>query len=68
MPLKVALNYNCKHFGRSNQEGSAILQLFYLNSLLDHCRNFYTSVPKAVLVHSPGQASISIIIFVLSKY
>jgi len=50
------------------REGSAVLQFFYLNSLLDHCRNFCTSVPKAVLVRSPGQASVSIIIIVLPKY
>lgn len=48
--------------------GSAIFQLFYLNSLLDHHKNFYTSVPKSVLFHLPGQGSISILIVVLYKY
>lgn len=41
---------------------------FYLNSFLDHHRNFFTSVPKAVLFHLPGQGSISIFTVVLSKY
>lgn len=66
MPVKVVLEYNCKYCGRSNWRIKCHFRALCLHSLLDHCRNFYTSVPKAMLVHSPGQASLFVIVIVLS--